>query len=62
MNNLGYYYQFIEKDYELMKKYYLIAIDKGHSNAMNNLGYYLKYLLNALYFLHLLEAYYLFYC
>ena len=26
-----------------MKKYYLMAIDKGHSGAMNNLGYYYQH-------------------
>ena len=40
MYNLGYYYQFIEKDYDQMKKYYLMAIEKGDSDAMYNLGCY----------------------
>jgi TPR repeat protein len=40
MNNLGYYYQYIEYNYDLMKKYYLMSIKKGFSNAMYNLGYY----------------------
>jgi TPR repeat protein len=39
--NLGLYYQFIEKDYNKMKKYYLLVVDNG--NAMNNLGYYYKF-------------------
>ena len=30
----------IEKDYNMMKKYYLMAIEKGHSSAMNCLGLY----------------------
>ena len=29
----------VQKDYEKMKKYYLMAIEKGHSDAMKNLGY-----------------------
>jgi TPR repeat protein len=33
----GEYYK-IKKDYEQMKKYYLIAIGKGNDIAMNNLG------------------------
>jgi TPR repeat protein len=40
MNNLGHYYQFIDYNYNLMIKYYLMAIEKGNSYAMNNLGYY----------------------
>jgi TPR repeat protein len=27
-------------DYDSMTKYYLIAIEHGNANAMNNLGYY----------------------
>jgi hypothetical protein len=37
---LGYYYSHTEINYALMKKYYLMAIDKGNSLAMHNLGYY----------------------
>src|SRR5438552_2937590 len=37
---LAIYYREISQNYELMKKYYLMAIDKGNSDAMNNLGYY----------------------
>ncbi len=33
------YYQ-IEKNYDMVKKYYLMAIDKGNLNAMNNLANY----------------------
>ena len=36
---LGYYY-FVQKDYDNMKKDYLMAINYGNTNAMNNLGYY----------------------
>jgi uncharacterized protein len=35
----GSYYK-EQKDYVNMKKYYLMAIEKGHSNTMNNLGLY----------------------
>ena len=38
MNNLGYYYKTIEKDYDKMKQYYLQAIELGYSDTMNNLG------------------------
>jgi hypothetical protein len=34
-----YYYKKIKKS-DLMKKYYLMAIDRGNDMAMNNLGYY----------------------
>ena len=37
---IGKYYQEIEKDYEKMKIYYLMAIEKGNVPAMNNLGQY----------------------
>ena len=37
---IGIYYQEIEKDYDKMKEYYLMAIDKDDSDAMNNLGHY----------------------
>ena len=40
MNNLGYYYECIEKNYELMKKYYLDAIKLGNTYAMDSLGHY----------------------
>jgi TPR repeat protein len=36
----GSYYGEIEKNYDQMKKYYLMAIDLGNSDAMNNLAYY----------------------
>ena len=40
--NLGIYYYGL-KDYDNMKKYYLLAIEIGDSSAMNNLGlYYLE--------------------
>uniref|UniRef100_A0A6C0EEK6 Uncharacterized protein n=1 Tax=viral metagenome TaxID=1070528 RepID=A0A6C0EEK6_9ZZZZ len=39
---VGYYYQFIDINYELMKKYYLIAIEKGNTDAMVNLGNYYR--------------------
>ena len=37
MCNLGTYYQLTEINYELMKKYYLMAIEKENIDAMNNL-------------------------
>jgi TPR repeat protein len=37
----GYYYK-KQKEYDLMKKYYIMAIKLGNSMAMNNLGYYYK--------------------
>ena len=43
MNNLGYYYQFTEINYELMKKYYLMAISKDNLIAMCNLAYYYRH-------------------
>jgi TPR repeat protein len=47
---LGVYYNFIKINYDLMKKYYLMAIDKGRkvtdeatsAEAMNNLGMYYR--------------------
>ena len=35
----GIYYK-IKKDYDLMKKYYLMSINNNNSYAMNNLGFY----------------------
>ena len=35
---LGNLYYQIEKNYELAKKYYLMAIDKNNSDAVTNLG------------------------
>ena len=43
MTNLANYYQDVEKDYALMKKYYLMAIDLGNLLAMNNLANYYQY-------------------
>ncbi len=40
MNNLGFYYDVIEKNYPEAIKYYLMAIEKGNSDAMYNLGQY----------------------
>mgnify|MGYP000684061917 CR=1 FL=1 len=37
---VGLYHRHITKNYEEMKKYYLRAIEKGDSTAMNNLGLY----------------------
>jgi hypothetical protein len=43
-NIYGLYYGDVTKDYDLMKKYYLMAIDKQNSGAMNNLGYYYRHI------------------
>ena len=40
MNNLGYHYDMIEKNYELAKKYYLMAVQHNNKEAMLNLGLY----------------------
>jgi TPR repeat protein len=40
MNNLAFYYEHGEKNYELAKKYYLMAIDKGNTSAIFNLIVY----------------------
>jgi TPR repeat protein len=37
---IGTYYQTIENDYNLMKKYYLMAIKLNNSTSMYNLGNY----------------------
>jgi hypothetical protein len=37
---LGNHFNSVEKDTELMKKYYLMAIEQGNSSAMYNLGYH----------------------
>jgi TPR repeat protein len=37
---IGNYYQYITKNYVEMEKYYLIAIEKGNSDAMNNYALY----------------------
>jgi TPR repeat protein len=39
-NNLGLYYQYIEKDYNKMMKYYLKGFKLNDSNAILNLGDY----------------------
>jgi len=43
MYDLADYYQFIENNYELMKKYYLMAIELNNSGAMNNLARHYQY-------------------
>ena len=42
----GIYYKNIEKNYDLMKKYYLMTIenDKNNSDAMYDLGHYYQYI------------------
>jgi tetratricopeptide (TPR) repeat protein len=39
---IGRYYYDVEKDYNLMKKYYLMAIELNNSNTMNKLALYYK--------------------
>ncbi len=36
------YYREIEKDYDMMKKYYLMAFDNGDARGINNLAIYYK--------------------
>jgi hypothetical protein len=36
MYNLGYYYEHTEKNYDLMKKYYLMAINLKCKSSFNN--------------------------
>ena len=43
MNNLGHYYQFIDYNYNLMIKYYLMAIKKGNSDSLKSLVLYYEY-------------------
>ena len=38
--SLGNYYVVKYRNYDLMKKYYLMAINKGNPDAMNSLGYH----------------------
>jgi hypothetical protein len=40
----GSYYRYKKKDYELMKKYYLMAIELNISDAMNGLGHYYQFI------------------
>jgi len=40
----GVYYETIGKNYDLMKKYYLMAIELNNSKAMNNLAGYYQYI------------------
>jgi hypothetical protein len=39
---LGLYYQYFIFDYQKMKKYYLIAISSGNTDAMTNFGIYYR--------------------
>lgn len=52
---LGFYYQHIAKNYDLMMNYYLRAIELGNSSSMNNLGYHYK----AVEDFNLMKKYYL---
>jgi tetratricopeptide (TPR) repeat protein len=40
MNNLGFYYSDVEKNYDKSKKYFLDAIQNNNYDAYNNLGLY----------------------
>jgi len=40
LHYIGTYYHHVEKNYDIMKKYYLMAINKGNTMAMYRLGYY----------------------
>ncbi len=42
MNNLGVYYDEIEKDYPKAIEWYMKSANLGNKNAMNNLGVYYK--------------------
>jgi len=44
IEEMGYYYQYLDfdRDYDLMKKYHLIAIEKGSLNSIINLACYYK--------------------
>ena len=45
--NLGNHYQCIHyDDHKLIKKYYLMAIEKGNSDAMTSLGLYYEWIEN----------------
>jgi len=48
MYNLGFHYKCIEEDYDQMKKYYLMAIKKGHIKAIIKLKKYYKQTNNTL--------------
>jgi len=52
----GVYYQYTEKNYDLMKKYYLMAIELNNSNAMYYLALYYQYIENNY---ELMKKYYL---
>ncbi len=56
LNLIGLYYQNKIKDYEMMKKYYLKAIELGCGIAANNLGDYYRFQLQDF---ELMEKYYL---
>ena len=40
----GWYYNNVEKNYILMKQYYLMAIENGYTNASCNLGHYYQHI------------------
>ena len=40
MYRIGNYYQIVEKDYDMMKKYFAMAVADGNVDSMYNLGCY----------------------
>jgi tetratricopeptide (TPR) repeat protein len=60
MNNLGFYYSDVEKNYEKAKEYYLLACEHDIPEAFNNLGLYYyeidnNYDISKLYFIEALK-------
>jgi TPR repeat protein len=56
MHNLALHCRIIDKNYDLTKKYYLMAIEQGHPESMYKLGWYYNYIeINY----DLMEKYYL---
>jgi len=43
LNYIGFYYHTI-RDYNMMKKYYMMSIAKGNIASMYNMGYYYQYI------------------
>ena len=42
-NHLGWHHYTVDKNYDLMKKYYLMGVELGNSTVMNNLGNYYQH-------------------
>ena len=43
MHNLAFYYKHKEKNYDLMKQYYLMAIEQNNNDSMNGLAHYYEH-------------------